>query len=46
MEIGVGALLILIVLSICWVECTKTGTRFISWVSKKFFDIDLDTMED
>ena len=46
MEIGVGALLILIGLSVCWVECTKTGTKFINWFGKKLFDIDLDVMED
>ena len=46
MEIGVGALLVLIGLSVYWVESTKTGTRFINWFGKKFFDIDLDVMED
>lgn len=46
MEIGVGAILILIGLSACWAECTKTGTRFINWFSKRFFDIDLDAIED
>lgn len=46
MEIGAGVLIILIGLGVLWVECTKTGERFINWFGKKFLDIDLEQMED
>lgn len=46
MEIGAIGLLLIIGLGILWVECTKTGERFISWVSKTFCDVNLNKLED
>lgn len=45
MEIGALAILI-INLAICCGEHTKSGEKFFNWFGKKFFDIDLEQMED
>lgn len=46
MEIGAGAIIILIGLGVLWVECTKTGERFINWFGKNLCDIDVNDLED
>lgn len=46
MEIGVFGFLFLIGIVTLWAEKTKSGEKFFNWFGKKFFDIDLDAMED
>lgn len=46
MEIGVLFLFILIALFILFGEGTKVGAKFFSWFGNKFFDIDLEQLED
>ena len=46
MEIGVFGFLFLVSIIILWAESTKSGKKFFNWFGKKFFDIDLDAMED
>lgn len=46
MEIGALGFLVLLLI-VGWVtEETKIGSYFINWFSKRFFNIDLETMED
>lgn len=46
MEIGALTLLSLIGLGVLWVEKTKTGEKFITWVGKTFCDININELED
>lgn len=46
MEIGVFGFLFLISIVTLWAEKTKSGEKFFNWFGKKFFDIDLENMED
>ena len=46
MEIGALGFLVLVGIITIWGEHSKSGDKFFNWLGKKFFDIDLDAMED
>ena len=46
MEIGVLGFLVLVSIVTLWGEKTRSGEKFFTWFGKKFFDIDVNELED
>ena len=46
MEIGALAILVIISLSILFVEKTSVGSKFTKWALRTFMDIDVNELED